>query len=733
MLMRSLIQIAIVVIIASCSTLSRKQFLPPDDLKPVYSPRMTDAEIKTTTETLRKFLLEHDSDREQKWAKYSLALLNHRSNPTLACQLYTELQGKERFPLAQLSKIKKYSVCNLSAEETLQALQELRSVREPWLRDIALEIGLDLSEKSKNGKEQIYFLEEFSKEAIVPSEKIVPVIRAIDIAKAFSDHATTDRLQKRLYSLAPRYIQNPHRKDFLKVAHDYRRARDFENARSLFMQVFLDKGQDIDDRVNALKGIRQSYKQENKKDEYIRVTRDLAEFTRALTKKKKASLSDFKVHIDAQLTLVRTLWTAGMTDESLQLLKNIVAKSRKGLSMAEPFWLIARISEESGEYKEALKINEVALVKEREGSNLWEKLIWQKAWNLRKLKDFSASIETFQKLITGAKNSENLSKYKFWLAKTLKVAKRDSEAEEVFRDLMKEDVLGFYGLIAHRELGQKLTPLIASQPKPLENPSFMSEDDFSLARWLYSVGEFEALKLYMRMTLQKHPIYKASREDQDRVLNWLAQTGDYTNLFAAVAYIPDKKRILDENPELLFPRPWEIEISEAAQQSGVATELLYALMRQESAFNPYARSPVDAFGLLQLTLFTAEKMAREKGIALASHEDLYQPKINIPLGAGFMRQLLRKFDNQMVISIASYNASEDAVLTWLRTRYHGDPLEFIEDIPYSETMTYIKLVLRNFIFYSRLNSKGAEIAFPEWCLEGLQTLKTSSIESPVSN
>jgi soluble lytic murein transglycosylase len=216
------------------------------------------------------------------------------------------------------------------------------------------------------------------------------------------------------------------------------------------------------------------------------------------------------------------------------------------------------------------------------------------------------------------------------------------------------------------------------------------------------------------------------------MLNWLAQTGDYANLFAAAAYIPDKKRILDENPELLFPRPWETEIADAGKQSGVAPELLYAIMRQESAFNPYARSPVDAFGLLQLTLFTAEKIAKERGVALASHEDLYQPKLNIPLGASFMRQLLRKFDNQMVLSIASYNASEDAVLTWLRTRYRGDPLEFIEDIPYSETMIYIKLVLRNFIFYSRLSSKGDSIAFPEWCLEGLQTLKTSSTFEPVS-
>ncbi len=731
--MRTWIQLAVVVVVTSCSTLSQKQYLPPEDLKPVYSPRMTDDDSKAAAENLKVFLVSHESDREQKWAKYSLALLSQKKNPALSCELFTELRDKDRFPLAQLSRIRAYQACTLSPAESVKALQDLRGQNENWLQDVALDIGLKLSEKVKSGRDQIYFLEEKSKDALVPSEKTEPMLKAIEISRAFGDHSTTERLQKRLYNLAPRYNPNPHKNDYLKIAHDYRRAREFDNARKLFMQVFLDRLQSVDDRINALKGIRQSFKQENRKDEYIRVTRDLTDFTRALTKKRRAPLAAFKNHLDAELTLVRTVWTAGLTDESRHLLKAIIAHNKKGLNLAEPYWLLGRISEESGDYQEALRINDMALSREREGTNLWEKLVWQKAWNQRKLKNYQASIETFQKLIDTAKTSDGLTKYKFWYAKTLKEAKKDSEAEAQFEKLLDEDLIGFYGLISHRELGRKLPPLIAAQPKPLEKPDMLTDEEYGLMRWMYSVGEFDALHQYLKSQLAKNPIYKMDPDNQDRMLNWLAQTGDYTTLFSAVAYINDKKRILDENPELLFPRPWEGEILEAGKASGVSSELLYAIMRQESAFNPYARSPVDAFGLLQLTLFTAEKMAKERGVTLASHEDLYQPKLNIPLGAVFMRQLLKKFDNQMVLSIASYNASEDAVFTWLRTRYHGDPLEFIEDIPYSETMTYIKLVLRNFIFYSRLNSKGDSIAFPEWCLDGLQTLKTSSLIDPVSN
>jgi soluble lytic murein transglycosylase len=694
---------------------------------------MNAEDAATASDNLKKFLKDHDSDREQRWGKYSLALLNQTADPALACQYFSELQDQKNFPLAGLARLRRYKVCNLTPEQTLQALRELREVRQPWMKDVALEIGLYLSEKSKNGKEQIYFLEEKSKEAVIPGEKVAPMLKAIDISKAFGDADTTAGLERRLYSLAPRFTPNPPHKDYLKVARDFRRARDFENARSLFMQVFLDRKQSPEDRISALRGIRQSYKQENKRDEFIRVTRDLTDFARAFTKKRRAPLSAFKAHLESQLTLVRTLWTAGQAEESMQLLKRIVAKPKKGLNYAEPYWLMARISEEAGDYKEALRLNGIALTKEREGTNLWEKLQWQKAWNQRKLENFASSIQSYRKLIAVAKNSDGLTKYKFWYAKTLKEAGQKSEAEKEFQKIADDDVLGFYGILAHRELNQKLPPLIAAQPRPLERPSFMPENDFGLARWLFSVGERDTLRDFLHHSLAHHGISKAAKDDQDRILNWLAQTGDYNQLFLAVSYISDKKRILEENPSLLFPKPWENEITEASKQSGVAPELLYAVMRQESAFNPYARSAVDAFGLLQLTLFTAEKVAKEKGISLASHEDLYQPRLNIPLGADFMRMLLHKFENQMVLSIASYNASEDAVMMWLRTRYHGDPLEFIEDIPYSETMNYIKLVLRNFIFYSRLSSKGEAIAFPEWCLDGLQTLKTSSLDRPVSN
>jgi len=196
-------------------------------------------------------------------------------------------------------------------------------------------------------------------------------------------------------------------------------------------------------------------------------------------------------------------------------------------------------------------------------------------------------------------------------------------------------------------------------------------------------------------------------------------------LFARVGELPVTERnlILAKHPDMVFPQPFSREVSEAAEKYGVKSELIYAIMRQESAFNPMARSPADAFGLMQLIPRVAKLAAKSSGVPLKENKDLYKPEVNIPLGAAFLKDLWQRYDGQFVLVAASYNASEAAIRSWINTRFFDDPIRFIEDIPYDETQGYVKLVLRNFIFYSRLSSKGEAILFPEWCLANLHEFK----------
>jgi soluble lytic murein transglycosylase len=125
---------------------------------------------------------------------------------------------------------------------------------------------------------------------------------------------------------------------------------------------------------------------------------------------------------------------------------------------------------------------------------------------------------------------------------------------------------------------------------------------------------------------------------------------------------------------------------------------------------------MDAFGLMQLLPEVAERAAEEHGIPMSKAEDLYEPHINIPLGAAHLRKLWDRYRGEFVLAVASYNASERAIMNWLKTRYRGDALEFIEDIPYDETREYVKLVMRNMITYQMMNAQEKAPEFPEWAL-----------------
>jgi soluble lytic murein transglycosylase len=209
-------------------------------------------------------------------------------------------------------------------------------------------------------------------------------------------------------------------------------------------------------------------------------------------------------------------------------------------------------------------------------------------------------------------------------------------------------------------------------------------------------------------------------------LSDLERLGDYQNIFSYVMALPAENRIQVTrlHPGFLFPRPYLPTVEAAAEKFGVKPELIYSIMRQESSFNPEARSPMDALGLMQVMPTIATEHAQKNNITLKHPEDLFVPELNIPVGAAVLRSAMDLYKGQFILAVASYNANDAAIRNWLKTRLGEDPLEFIEDIPYLETRTYVKLVMRNLIFYSRLVNPETNTVFPEWCLAHLQDFKS---------
>jgi soluble lytic murein transglycosylase len=307
----------------------------------------------------------------------------------------------------------------------------------------------------------------------------------------------------------------------------------------------------------------------------------------------------------------------------------------------------------------------------------------------------------------------------------LKELGETEKSEQQFQALIDTDNLGWYSLLAYRELKQPIPSLGTPQRQPASTSesAFMSEEKL-MFEWLHAAGESDLAKKFLDQVTQDRKQTYSEGQSLD-LLRAYARAGHYQALFARLYELPSetRKSLLQSNPDLLFPQPWTTLVKTASSKFDVQTELIYSIMRQESSFNPMARSPADAFGLMQLIPEMAKKAEQTAGIQIETHEDLYVPETNIPLGTAFVHDLLEKWRGSFIPTVASYNASEKAIAGWVKSRYRGDALEFIEDVPYEETRNYIKLVMRNFIFYKRLNSGGAPVVFPEWCLANLQDIK----------
>lgn len=161
--------------------------------------------------------------------------------------------------------------------------------------------------------------------------------------------------------------------------------------------------------------------------------------------------------------------------------------------------------------------------------------------------------------------------------------------------------------------------------------------------------------------------------------------------------------------EMFYPVNYESIIVREARKYRVDPFLIMALIRQESSFNPEAVSAANAHGLMQLLPSTARRLARAMKLRRPSISRLHDPELNVRLGMRYFSDLLSRFGGQEDKVLASYNAGEHRVDSWLSEGSYADSAEFVETIPFSETRNYVKIIFRNYFFYRKLYGSESEV------------------------
>lgn len=151
--------------------------------------------------------------------------------------------------------------------------------------------------------------------------------------------------------------------------------------------------------------------------------------------------------------------------------------------------------------------------------------------------------------------------------------------------------------------------------------------------------------------------------------------------------------------ELRFPLLHRDIVRDQALSCGLDDAWIYAILRQESAFNTMAVSHAGATGLMQLMPATARQVATTLGHPRPSRNDLYDPGLNITLGSTYLTQMQQRYGGNPVLAAAAYNAGPGNVNKWLpESRMDADI--WVATIPFRETRGYVRRVLAYRIIYN---------------------------------
>lgn len=317
------------------------------------------------------------------------------------------------------------------------------------------------------------------------------------------------------------------------------------------------------------------------------------------------------------------------------------------------------------------------------------------AWRLGKLEEARGHFEALAR--SDRVSGWNAAAGAYWAARANLRLQRPSEMSN-WLAMAAQHPRTFYGLLAMRALG--LQPRFAFESRPV--------DPVSLARLEAEPGSARALAL-----LQVGQRRRAELELRN-MKNWAdAETTHALLTLAERAQMPElafrlgNRLAIRDHPDMhdgtldvaLYPiPPWR-------PQSGFKVDraLVYALIRQESGFNPKAKSPDGARGLMQLMPRTASYMARDRGYRRgAKRRQLFDPETNLELGQRYIAHLLkhRIVRGDLFRLTAAYNGGPGNLNKWQRKMdYDDDPLLFIESLPSKETRLFIERVLTNLWIY----------------------------------
>jgi soluble lytic murein transglycosylase len=398
----------------------------------------------------------------------------------------------------------------------------------------------------------------------------------------------------------------------------------------------------------------------------------------------------------------QTLWNRHENSQAFEYFKQLLQRYPDSAWADRANFASADIHEYFGRKAEAIQLY-TTVQKQFPSSGVRDDAVWRLAWLHYRDGDWQTALTTFNALTAQSRNGIFATAAVYWQARCAEKLGDGDGAKQLYRQIFNGGEESYYQTLSQKALERLGDPVQeAKLSKPVAaaeiDPVIGADVTFHLSR----ARELTALGIHGLAVVELDQINRRANAK-----NWL-QPLLMREYFANQAYGRSlnlaSQLPISQSERNYYRYPlayWEL-VQQKAQERELDPHLILALIRQESLFDPRARSPATALGLMQLIPPTAARVAKQLGLPAPTQEKLFDPELNVSLGTQYLKDLLRRYSNNWFKAIAAYNAGEAAVDRWEREIVTDDIEEFVERIPYIETRGYVKLVLRNHRIYKRL-------------------------------
>jgi soluble lytic murein transglycosylase len=316
----------------------------------------------------------------------------------------------------------------------------------------------------------------------------------------------------------------------------------------------------------------------------------------------------------------------------------------------------------------------------------------QLAWRARAALRVQDWHEVWTSITAMSVQQQREAAWRYWKARALKELGRKTDADVLFVDLSHE--YNYYGQLAAEELG-------TSPAAGIVSVSFQTSKE-ELNEMQSLPGIQRTLDLYrmdLRVDAAKEWAWAIRKFDDKKLLVAAELARRYGMYDRSINAAEHTTTLHDFN--LRYPAPFRETMQGKLRENGLEEAWVYGLMRQESRFASQAKSDAGAAGLMQIMPATAKWVARKLGMRDYRASLIHETEVNLKLGTYYMKNILSSFDNNAVMASAAYNAGPARAKQW-RAEKSLEGAIYVETIPFDETRDYVKKVMSNTVYYSKL-------------------------------